>query len=226
MFFSVINIMTFLAKCFNLCLLLSLLSFHNVKNQLCMPGYPCDNNGHIDDGNRHVNKGEQNLLIRTDWVKVFQHNSKNRKFFANREDALNRNPNNPNAQLYSILYKLEDYRSSDGRFKFKLCYPELNFGAGGKKCNIWYQSSNPALSDTITGFEAIDLAYKKDSYGKPWRGLGRTCRNTTLIDDAPKKHYWHSAIGVCSNVFVDRFPGPLEVPFGSYPQLVEMYVEN
>ena len=61
MFFSVINIMTFQAKCFNLCLLFLIFSLNNVENQLCMPGYPCRNNENIDGGNRQVNRGEQSI---------------------------------------------------------------------------------------------------------------------------------------------------------------------
>ena len=105
------------------------------------------------------------------WVKVFRHYS-NKEFFSSKEDALNKNGYNPEADLFSILHKLEDYRSSDGKFRFRLCYPREKY-KDGKNCNEWIQSSNPALSDIIRDFQPIDLAWNKDGYGKPWRGLGK-----------------------------------------------------
>ena len=50
--------------------------------------------------------------------------------FTNDEDALSKNPDDPNAKLYSTLKNLEDFRGADGSFNFKLCYPEVT-GIGG-----------------------------------------------------------------------------------------------
>ena len=129
--------------------------------------------------------------------------------FANKDDALNKNPDDPDADLYSILDQLEDYRGADGRFRFKLCYPELTWGVDGKKCNEWYQTSNPATDQTITGFEAVDLAFTLNSYAQPWQGLGKTIRSDTLIDDAPSEGYWFCAIGsISSGPTSGTIPGP------------------
>ena len=59
--------------------------------------------------------------------------------FLDQEDALSKNPDNPEAALYSALDQLETFRGPEGSLRLKLCYPEL---AGG--CNEWVQTSNPA----------------------------------------------------------------------------------
>ena len=166
------------------------------------------------------------LFVYVDWVKVFRQSTKNKKFFSNKQDALNKNPDDPEADLFSILDKLEDYRSSDGRFQFKLCYPEATFKSG-KSCNEWIQSSNPTQDDVITDFKPVDLAFTEESYGKPWSGLGRaTVGGGALIDDSPKQTHWRSAVGVFNKYYVDRFPGPLELKLQSWPRLVEMFVKK
>ena len=111
-----------------------------------------------------------------------------------------------------------------GSFRFKLCYPELS-GEGGGHCNEWEQTSNPAVDTTITGFKAVSLAFKLDSYGGPWVGLGRdgTAKTDSFIDDAPSGTYWFTAIGATKyHGGADTIPGP-------YPNVVkrvELYVFN
>ena len=59
--------------------------------------------------------------------------------FIDQEDALTKNPDNPEASLYSVLDQLETLRSPEGSLRLRLCYPELDGG-----CNEWVQTSNPA----------------------------------------------------------------------------------
>ena len=109
-----------------------------------------------------------------------------------------KNIDNPTAALYSILDQLEDYRNSDGKLHFKLCYPELTWGTDGKTCNEWIQSSNPYTDTTITDFEAISLAFDRNSNLNEWRGLGKNevvYNANTYIDDAPTAANWFCAIG-------------------------------
>ena len=140
--------------------------------------------------------------VDSEWTKVFHHNNIG-GYFSSPQDALRKNVDNPSANLYSILYKLNDFRSSIG-FHFKLCYPELgNYGNG---CNEWVQTSNPATDSTITGFIPINLSFTKDSYNDDWGGIGNTGYNEigileipnyeiALIDDAPNRVGWHTPIG-------------------------------
>ena len=85
---------------------------------------------------------------------MFNHNAEGGEFFANFDDALKKNENNPTANLYSILNKLETFRISTGKFRLKLCFPQI---VAKKHCNEWFQSSNPATHNTIEEhtFEAL-----------------------------------------------------------------------
>ena len=134
------------------------------------------------------------------YVKVFGHDTAG-GLFSRREDALTKNKDNPDAQLFSILNQLENYRGSDGNFQFKLCYPELN------KCNVWIQSSNPATETTIRGFEPISLAFKTNGIGAAWAGLGKSSSDSVLTDDAPAYGSWYSAIGAFT-----YWPGKPTIP--------------
>ena len=142
------------------------------------------------------------------YLKVFSHNT-NGGLFPNKEAVSEYNPTNSNADLFSILNLLDEFKDSNGNFHFKLCYPEL-IGIGGKSCNEWIQSSNPLTANNITGFRAIDLAFDKNSYGQPWAGLGRNLpqyEGAALIDDAPLQSRWWSAIGAFS-----YYPSPRRIP--------------
>ena len=75
------------------------------------------------------------------FVKIFNHDTSGGLFYST-QDALSKNPDNPDAKLFSVLNKLQDYRNHEGNFHFKLCYPEVA-GASGGHCNEWFQSSNP-----------------------------------------------------------------------------------
>ena len=119
---------------------------------------------------------------------------------------MSKNPENPNAYLFSILNNLENYRGKDGTFQFKLCYPKVG------KCNEWIQTSNPAKETNIRGFKAISLEFTKNGQRNAWAGLGKTGSNsygTTLIDDAPEYENWFCAIGA-TTYWPERFkiPGP------------------
>ena len=95
------------------------------------------------------------------FVQVFSHNTAG-GLFSSQEDALSKNPREPEADLYSVLDQLESLRSVEGSFHFKLCYPEVTGEAGGS-CNEWTQTSNPATESTITGFKVEHRAVNKTS---------------------------------------------------------------
>ena len=123
------------------------------------------------------------------YIKIFGHNTKGGLFLST-EDALSKNPDNPNANLFSILSKLENYRGKDGNFQFKLCYPEVG------KCNEWIQYSNPATDTSIIGFRSISLEFTKNGLLDAWAGLGKSISSgITLIDDAPEALNFHCSIG-------------------------------
>ena len=82
------------------------------------------------------------------YIKVFNHNAAGGSFFANFSDALSKNTNDTNANLYAILDKLDVYKGGNGKYRLKICWPQMTVA---KKCNEWYQASNPAVDSTITG---------------------------------------------------------------------------
>ena len=148
------------------------------------------------------------LVYISGFVKVFSHDTSGGFFSWDDQDALSKNSDDPNAKLYSILNKLEDYRGADGSFFFKLCYPEVS-GVGNSHCNQWIQSSNPATKRTIQGFKAISLAFTGGSRG-PWQGIGRSRSRTNLIDDYPDSGAWWTAIGAKRGhpKYASTIPGP------------------
>lgn len=83
--------------------------------------------------------------------------------FFNRNDY-EKNPQNPQAKLYSILNRLETMRGADGKFHFRLSWPSLctrapDFCVGGVEYNEWKQTSNPT-TQPIAGYEPIDVTYR------------------------------------------------------------------
>lgn len=141
--------------------------------------------------------GASGILPLDGYVKLFSHYVP-AGLFTSYDDVGSKNPCNPEADLYSILDQLETYRNTEGKFHFKLCYPELTWGIDGKTCNEWIQSSNPYTESNITDFEAISLAFKRDSYRDEWRGLGKNIvdkDNRTIIDDSPMRGNVFSSLG-------------------------------
>ena len=145
------------------------------------------------------------------YVKIFNHDVSGGLFTTN-DDVGRKNSGDPDNKLFSILDQLEDYRNSEGKFHFKLCYPELTWGRDGKTCNEWIQSSNPYTDTTITGFEEIFLAFDIDGYVGEWKGLGKNSAGNdghAYIDDSPSQFNWFTAIGARNEWGkAEHIPGP------------------
>ena len=134
------------------------------------------------------------------FVKVFSHDTAG-GLFSSQEEALNKNPDNPDAELFSILDQLEDYRDHEGILHFKLCYPELT-GVGGCHCNEWTQTSNPVISQNIEGFNAISIAFPQDGKRNSWAGLGRSpVGHRSFLDDTPSDYTWWTSIGATEYLY-------------------------
>ena len=149
------------------------------------------------------------MLPAPQFTKIFSHDTSG-GLFSSTVDALSKNPNNPDAKLFSILNQLEDYRNHEGNFHFKVCYPEIT-GVGGNHCNEWFQSSNPTSEGTTNGYQAISVAFFINGAGQSWAGLGFSGDTATLIDNTGTQAYWFGAIGATkyapSNGAV-TIPGP------------------
>lgn len=75
-----------------------------------------------------------------DWLLVFRHDSTGGVYFTSNAEARSVGSDPDIEQKFSALNSLEHFRREDGKFQFKLHYPELNI------TNIWKQSSNFAAS--------------------------------------------------------------------------------
>ena len=152
--------------------------------------------------------------------------------FSNYDEVGSMNINNPDAQLFSTLGSLENYRNVFGKFRFKLCYPELTWGINGSTCNEWIQESNPYTDSIITGFEEISLAFNNDGMRDAWRGLGKNLggafSDNAAIDDVPEGGGYFSTVGGYTYWDGIKIAGPRHPTSqeGSFSQItmVKLYV--
>jgi hypothetical protein len=120
------------------------------------------------------------------WTRVFHHDVAG-GYWEGDADSLERSIEDPLALRHSILSRLEDFRSSDGTFEFRIDWPETS--VDGR--NIWRQTSNPTTED-VAGYEAVDVQYTDNS----WGGLEYNGFNdSTFIDGSVGIGYWYYAIG-------------------------------
>ena len=112
------------------------------------------------------------------YTKIFRHDTKG-GFFADYAEAGNKNAEDENADLFSILNTLDFFRGLDGKFLFKLCYPEVEGSTRGH-CNEWYQTSDPFTESVITGFAPVKIEFpgKTDAFA----GLGSHSDDTDNSD--------------------------------------------
>jgi hypothetical protein len=112
------------------------------------------------------------VILGYSWVTVFHHDTAGGMFphgtGRNREEVINYNEDDPEADRYSILDKMEKYRQKDGLFHIRLCYPTYSQLF---PCNEWTQSSNFVEDSEITDFKAIEITFEKSYYNAEFAGL-------------------------------------------------------
>jgi len=159
------------------------------------------------------------------WKKVFSHDTSG-GVFNDLKDAMNKNPNDENTKLFSILDQLERYRDPEGNFHLKICYPEVTY-TPIQPCNEWKQTSNPVFESNITGYKALKIAFHKTSTGGIFSGLARSSATTsTLIDETDSHSNWYFAVGALHFWHkADTIPGPVaETSDLSAVKKVELFV--
>lgn len=120
------------------------------------------------------------------WTLVYNHNIAG-GYFASLADVPSKNPATPTANLYSILDKLDDFKSN-GRYILKMNWPGYN------PRNIWAQTTNPTINQAVAGYVALSI----DSTTNYWGGLERNCTvgcASSFIDGAVNHANWFYAIG-------------------------------
>lgn len=131
------------------------------------------------------------------WVKIFHHyNANGTILFANDSEAALTNEGNQSANKFSIFSRLENFRRTDNKLKFKINYPEITNGY-----NIWYQTSNPN-NESIAGYEPILINQPNNYFG----GIA-VSGSDTWLDCSPTNGTWYFAVGA-KNSWSGAIPGP------------------
>jgi hypothetical protein len=137
-------------------------------------------------------------------------------------DALEVNSDDPDNDNYAILNQLEQFRSSDGKFYFRLTWPNANEDVTME----WSQTSNPLVEDVV-GYEPIDVPYT----GRGWGGLEPSSQ--ALMDGSVLgtfKSNWFYAVGAYNNwpTGSNKFPAYAKADNdNSYAQTqVELYIQK
>ena len=144
-----------------------------------------------------------------DWVLVFRQKS---DYLWSGSDFTNLNEDEPWNENYSIMLNLEDYRNTDGKFRFR--YTCESVGLSGSPPNFvsfsdndiysdWRQTSNPNdTTNSVTGFESI---YSKTAGN--WGGLSKSSQSgSSIIDGNPGSSNWWWTIGAKTN-HQSNYPG-------------------
>ena len=119
------------------------------------------------------------------WVKVFSHNTSGGYFTSS--NVTNLNSTNPNASLYSQLYKLDSMKYN-GEYVLKMVMDSYT--------NIWAQTHNP-LEDvnpnatTVPVYRAISVGTTNNS----WGGLSLGSSGVAYLDGNPNNTNWYYPIG-------------------------------
>ena len=136
---------------------------------------------------------------------------------------MEKNPEDPAASLFSILGSVGKFQTEEGKFIFKIVYPEL------KGLNVWEQTSNPATEENIEGFQGLRLDFSLAGDGRDWAGLGKCALSSALICDAPEEVSEETlamCIGCGRHTAMDmtKIPGPKHTTSISAVSKVELYV--
>lgn len=161
--------------------------------------------------NRFVNVAPNPIETDGEWLKVFRQDSSTGEFFSstnNWAEARTTNSDNPQANKYSILNTVENYKLND-RYTFKINYPNEGI------TNIWSQTNNPVNDDGtqgVSGYIGIDI----QTTANGWNGLEQYAAQTSTFLDGtldPRSN-WYYAIGSRPWSGATTFPGwdpPVEV---------------
>ena len=167
--------------------------------------------------NRFENVAPNPIETDGDYLKVFRHDSSAGDFFSSNNswaEARRTNDDNPQANKYSILNTVENYKLNS-KYTFKLVYPKLGLH------NIWSQRNNPVNdpgSGGVDSYVGIDIQMTSNG----WGGLERyDAQTSTFLDGTlvPQGN-WFYAIGSKAWSGPTTFPG-----YNSPVDEVELWVK-
>ena len=125
------------------------------------------------------------------WAKIYRHNVAG-GYWSNATswaEVRQSNIDNPNADKYSQLFKLNSNFLINGEYVFKMYMPDDG------TTNIWAQTHNPfedaPYAATVPGYRAISI----DSSANSWGGLSLSDGTSSFIDGNPLNTNWFYPIG-------------------------------
>eukprot|EP01052_Picozoa_sp_SAG31_P008925 SAG31_NODE_459_length_15396_cov_5.092502_3_plen_231_part_00 len=102
------------------------------------------------------------------------------------------NSENPDSPDYSILDSLDDEMRVDGKFQFKLVWPQNGLQTTNN-FNEWRQTSNPLeiSGDAVEGYEEVEIHHRVNNWGG---GMSVSSQGATYLDCTPHSDNWCYAI--------------------------------
>ena len=142
------------------------------------------------------------------WVLVFKNiwRANEAQYYWADKDPRAYNVANPDADMYSILYLMEDFKTTDGLYYYWLDYPELRVH------NIWKQSANPESFDNTPpavrwapGYKAVEIQRTENN----WGGLSKGTLSCCYLEGTFGHQNWYYTIGN-KYLWGTSMPGPQE----------------
>ena len=146
------------------------------------------------------------------WVLIFHHNSSNKDFFRNKNEALFSTKKNK----FSLFGRINDYFKIDGKYEFIIEYPQIS------RFYQWTQTKNPI---DAAAYEDIGFIPNETGYGS-FKGLALSSAPlNTFLDATVTSGDWYIAIGAYQSWYTDRcFPGPYDPSSGPCFNTVNVYM--
>jgi Fibrinogen beta and gamma chains, C-terminal globular domain len=124
------------------------------------------------------------------WTLMFNHQTSG-GYFSGAVDAASSNQDDPMAEKYSILDRLQNLQR-DGSFTFRINWP------GYTKHNIWSQTTSPTADVNVAGYNPIDVQLTSNNWGglELNQGTHGPGDGSTYLDGSINHENWFYAIGV------------------------------